>query len=121
MRRRAGTLLPLEIAILSTGNDFTGPSRPGFHGFAIAKLIRERSGARLLTAHGTLYKALRRLEKGGLLSSHWEDPLVAEEASRPRRRFYQVTGAGERALAAARAPSVARTRVRRPDEGLAPA
>ena len=121
MRRRPGALLPLEIEILSTGIDFTGPSRSGFHGFAIAKLIRERSGARLLTAHGTLYKALRRLEKAGLLSSHWEDPRIAEGAGRPRRRLYQVTGAGERAMAGAQARSATPTRVRRPGEGLAPA
>ena len=74
-----------------------------FYGFMIAKGIKEREGARLLTAYGTMYKALDRMEKAGLLSSRWEDPLIAAQANRPRRRLYQVTAAGETALAKARA------------------
>ena len=73
-----------------------------YHGFLIAKEIQEREGARLLTAHGTLYKALYRMEKAGLLSSYWEDPLTAADESRPRRRLYQITAAGQKALAEAR-------------------
>ena len=56
-----------------------------------------------LTAHGTLYKALGRLEKAGLLESEWEDAAAAEDEGRPRRRLYSVTGAGALALAAHRA------------------
>jgi hypothetical protein len=37
----------------------------------------------------------------GLLESSWEDPNVAADLGRPRRRFYEVTAAGEVALAAA--------------------
>ncbi|MFP5353500.1 MAG: PadR family transcriptional regulator, partial [Actinomycetota bacterium] len=70
--------------------------------FAIAKHIQEMEGARRLTAHGTLYKALDRMEKAGLLQSRWEDPSAAAEEKRPRRRFYEVTAAGARARAAAR-------------------
>jgi PadR family transcriptional regulator, regulatory protein PadR len=47
-----------------------------------------------------LYKALQRLEEAGLLASQWEDPDIAVAEGRPRRRLYEVTGAGERALAA---------------------
>ncbi len=54
----------------------------------------EQSGSRSLTAHGTLYKALGRLEEFGLLSSHWEDAETAE--GRPRRRLYELTGQGAR-------------------------
>ena len=120
MRRKPGTLLAIEVAILSAGLDLTGPGRPGFHGFGIAKTIKERAGARLLTAHGTLYKALQRMERAGLLASAWEDPLIAAEQGRPRRRLYQVTGAGEAALRRAQLPSSAGGRVST-DEGLAPA
>lgn len=119
MRRRAGTLLPIEVSILAEGLRFSGPGRPGFHGFAIAKSIQERERARLLTAHGTLYKALRRLERAGLLTSVWEDPQIAADEGRPRRRLYHVTGAGELALGramAARSPAASST-----DPGLAPA
>ncbi len=120
MRRKPGTLLSIEVAILSAGLELTGPGRPGFHGFGIANTIKERAGARLLTAHGTLYKALQRMERAGLLASAWEDPLIAAEQGRPRRRLYQVTGAGEAALARSRISESTRGGVA-PDEGLAPA
>ena len=54
------------------------------------------------SAHGTLYKALGRLEKAGLLESDWEDAGAAEADGRPRRRLYTVTGAGQLAFAAHR-------------------
>ena len=69
------------------------------HGFLMAKEMRDRAGARLLTAYGTLYKALKRLEKAGFLESFWEDPQIVADEGRPRRRFYKVTMAGETALA----------------------
>jgi PadR family transcriptional regulator, regulatory protein PadR len=73
-----------------------------FHGFGLAQSMREQSGSRSLTAHGTLYKALSRLEEFGLLASRWEDAAAAE--GRPRRRLYELTKRGaevaERALAA---------------------
>ena len=106
MRRKPDTLLPLEISILAAGIDLQRRGVPEFHGFAVAKEIKEREEARLLTAHGTLYKALERLEQAGLLESHWEDPLIAAAANRPRRRLYRVTVAGERALAQTQAEGV---------------
>ena len=54
--------------------------------------------ARLLTAYGTLYRALARLEKMGLLESRWEDLRAAVQANRPGRRFYTLTAAGDAAL-----------------------
>ena len=95
-------MLPIEVSILKAGIAFATSGVQEHHGFLIAKEIKEREGARLLTAHGTLYKALDRMEKAGLLVSRWEDPLIAAEENRPRRRLYQVTAAGERALANAR-------------------
>jgi DNA-binding PadR family transcriptional regulator len=61
--------------------------------------MRERSGSRSLTSHGTLYKALGRLEGFGLLASHWEDAAAVE--GRPRRRLYELTGEGARLAASA--------------------
>ena len=101
MRRKLGTLLNIEVSIIEAGIDLRGRGRPEFHGFLIAKEMKEREGARLLTAHGTLYRALDRMEKWGLLVSLWEDPIIAAEQERPRRRLYQVTLAGEAALARA--------------------
>jgi len=104
MRHKAGSLVPLEISILDTGIELAVRGAPYFHGFLIAKEIKESEDARLLTAHGTLYKALDRMQKAGLLESEWEDPLAAAADGRPRRRLYRVTVAGATALAKARAP-----------------
>ena len=95
-RRKPGTLLPLEKEILRTALSMRG----SFHGFGLAHAMREQNGSRALTAHGTLYKALARLEDAGLLTSRWEDHESAEEAGRPRRRLYRVTSSGQAALAA---------------------
>jgi DNA-binding PadR family transcriptional regulator len=98
-RRRSGALLPLEIDILDRAASTTSDPTTGFHGFLMAKWLRDASGARQLTGHGTLYKALGRLEAGGLLESWWEDADVAAFEGRPRRRIYRLTRAGRSALA----------------------
>jgi DNA-binding PadR family transcriptional regulator len=119
MRRKAGVLLPIEIAILKAGVDLMRTGDAEFHGYAIAREIRELEGARQLTAHGTLYRALERLERGGLLSSRWEDPDAAAREERPRRRLYRVTAEGEKAVEAAMqaAPALPASRLKR---GVAP-
>jgi PadR family transcriptional regulator PadR len=99
MRRKSAVLLPLELAILETGLEIQGAGLARFHGFQLARAMQEREGARRLTAYGTLYKALGRLLRRGLLDDIWEDPLVAAERGRPRRRLYRVTPAGAHALA----------------------
>jgi PadR family transcriptional regulator, regulatory protein PadR len=99
MRRRTGELLPIELAILVGGIEFAAAGEPGFYGFAMARQIRHGSAAKQLTAYGTLYKALARLERAGMLTSSWEDPGIAESEGRPRRRLYRVTPSGEQAVA----------------------
>jgi DNA-binding PadR family transcriptional regulator len=47
---------------------------------------------------GTVYPTLGRLKTSGLVRSHWEDQRVAEREGRPRRRYYELTPAGARAL-----------------------
>jgi PadR family transcriptional regulator, regulatory protein PadR len=91
-RRKPGTLVPLETEILGA---VLSMGQATFHGFGLAQAMREQSGSRALTGHGTLYKALSRLEEFGLLSSRWEDPAAAAEG-RPRRRLYELTGQGAR-------------------------
>jgi PadR family transcriptional regulator, regulatory protein PadR len=104
MRRKPGTLLPLELDILDAGVALRRGGAPEFHGFQLAKQVAGGgpAGPRALTGHGTLYKALQRLEAAGLLASRWEDAGLAAAEGRPRRRLYEVTGAGVLALAAAR-------------------
>ena len=100
-RRKPGTLLPLETEILEMALSMLRAGQATFHGFGLAQTMREQSGSRSLTGHGTLYKALSRLEEFGLLTSRWEDAAAAE--GRPRRRLYELTSHGahvaERALA----------------------
>jgi len=50
---------------------------------------------------GTIYPALRRLEHAGYLHSRWETERMAFSEARPQRRYYEITAAGSRALAAA--------------------
>jgi DNA-binding PadR family transcriptional regulator len=75
-------LVDLEVDILGAGIELQADD-DDFYGFALA-----------LTAHGTLYKALSRLAERGLVESEWEDPSLAADEGRPRRRLYRVTGAG---------------------------
>ena len=52
---------------------------------------------------GTVYPALRRLDRAGLLSSGWEEDEAARAEGRPRRRTYELTPAGRAALPEAEA------------------
>lgn len=99
-RRKPGTLLPLEVEILEAALALSRTDHAAFHGFGLAQLLREQADARTLTGHGTLYKALSRLEEFGLLTSRWEDQ--AHVRGRPPRRLYELTGAGVRAADQAR-------------------
>jgi PadR family transcriptional regulator PadR len=62
------------------------------HGYVIAQTLRDRSDGAFDLAEGTLYPALHRLERAGLLSGEW-----STEAGR-RRRTYSLTRAGGNAL-----------------------
>ncbi|HEU4867493.1 MAG TPA: PadR family transcriptional regulator [Actinomycetota bacterium] len=90
--RKPGTLLPIETEILDAALSMARAGDLAFHGFGLAQTMREQRGSRSLTAHGTLYKALGRLEEFGLLTSSWEDAATVE--GRPRRRLYELTGKG---------------------------
>lgn len=47
---------------------------------------------------GTVYPALSRLERDGLVRSAWEVEAKAFAAGRPARRYYRMTADGSRAL-----------------------
>jgi PadR family transcriptional regulator, regulatory protein PadR len=59
---------------------------------------------------GTVYPALRRLERDGLVESKWEPEDEATASQRPARRYYEVTKSGKTAARAAteRYPLLAR-------------
>ena len=63
------------------------------HGYAIMETLRERSRASIDLPTGTVYPALHRLERSGLIKSDWST------VSGRRRRTYRLTNAGRRRLA----------------------
>lgn len=66
------------------------------HGYAVRKTLVDGSGGRIDLPTGTVYPALHRLERAGLISSRW---LTVDGR---RRRLYELTAAGRRELAAER-------------------
>jgi len=63
------------------------------HGYAVMEALRTGSGGRVDLPTGTVYPALHRLERAELVRSRW-----STEGGR-RRRSYELTPAGSRALA----------------------
>ena len=47
---------------------------------------------------GTIYPALRRLERDGFVRSQWEAERTATREGRPARRYYELTATGVKAL-----------------------
>lgn len=66
------------------------------HGYAIITALRERSAGQFDLAEGTIYPALHRLERGGLVESS------VEMANGRRRRTYALTARGRKEFAAQR-------------------
>ena len=62
------------------------------HGYAVAQALRTRSDGAFDLPEGTLYPALHRLERAGLVTSAW-----STQAGR-RRRTYRLTRSGGKAL-----------------------
>ena len=78
----------LGESILAAVTALSAQGASDIYGYRIAKAIKDREGARFLIGHGTLYRALAELEKQGLLMGQWEDPVLAAQELRPRRKFY---------------------------------
>jgi PadR family transcriptional regulator, regulatory protein PadR len=84
-------LLPgtLDMLVLKT------LTRGPLHGYAIAQVLRQISEDILRVEEGSLYPALQRLELNGWLDGEW-----GLSANNRRARFYKLTAAGRKALAA---------------------
>jgi PadR family transcriptional regulator, regulatory protein PadR len=65
------------------------------HGQGIARAIQQTSEEELLVEHGALYPALQRLEERGRIAAKW-----GVSANNRRARFYSLTSAGRKQLAA---------------------
>lgn len=77
----------LELLILRTLN--WGPR----HGYAIVRWLSDTTRDKLRIEEGSLYPALYRMEKKGLLASDWK----TSELGRPAK-FYRLTPAGKKQL-----------------------
>ncbi len=82
-----GTLVLMVLQTLDT----LGP----LHGWGIARRIEQTSGDLLALNQGTLYPALLRLEQMGWIASKW-----GVSNNNRRAKFYSITRAGKKQLAA---------------------
>jgi transcriptional regulator len=83
----AGTLTLMVLRTVDT----MGP----LHGYGIARRIEQASGEALELSQGTMYPALLQLEQRGWIAGSWG---VSE--NNRRARFYAITKAGRKRLAA---------------------
>jgi DNA-binding PadR family transcriptional regulator len=51
---------------------------------------------------GTVYPAMRRLERDSLIRSSWEPQSIADAGQRPPRKYYKLTRSGKAILEASR-------------------
>src|SRR5947208_2528931 len=80
----SGSLDLLLLSVLAGGEA---------HGYAVVARLRERSGGSFDLPEGTVYPALHKLERDGLLTSRWD------HSGARKRRAYAITAPGRRALA----------------------
>lgn len=83
----------LDLMVLQTVS-VLGP----MHGYAIAARIDHVSSGAIQLNMGSLYPALMRLEQSGLVRAEWDVTDTNRKA-----RFYKITAAGRRHLAAEKA------------------
>ena len=67
-------------------------------GFIYGFSIMEMTGL----PSGTVYPAMRRLERDDLIRSQWEKQSIADAEQRPPRKYYKLTAAGRNTLESSR-------------------
>jgi PadR family transcriptional regulator len=77
----------LDLLILKT------LSLSAMHGWGISQRVQQMSDGEFAMNQGSLYPALQRLEKDGLITSEWGVTDNNRQA-----RYYRITAAGRRAL-----------------------
>ena len=89
MPRRPAELMPgtLDLLILKA------ISLQRQHGYGVLLRVRQITGQAFTVPQGSLYPALNRLERGGLIEAEW-----GESENRRRAKFYRLTRAGRRRL-----------------------
>jgi transcriptional regulator len=79
-----GTLDMLILKAVSLG---------GLHGYGVLLRLQQLTGGQLQIQQGSLYPALYRLERQGLIASEW-----GESENKRKAKFYSLTAAGTRHL-----------------------
>ena len=93
MLHRYNLPVPLEIKLSHTAALILQAIHAGnVYGFS----VMEMTGL----ASGTVYPALRRLERDGLIKSNWESQAIADDELRPPRKYYKLTRSGKATLEA---------------------
>ena len=97
MKRKDGTgLVKNELRLLLTAADLQVAGEDRFHGYDLARHLAGAEDGSSIMSQPTLYRALRRLESRGALSSEWEslDEARAQGREGRPRRYYRLTAAG---------------------------
>ena len=81
-----GTLDMLILKAVSLG---------GLHGYGVLVRLQQLTGGQLQIQQGSLYPALYRLERQGLIASEW-----GESENKRKAKFYTLTAAGRKHLKA---------------------
>jgi transcriptional regulator len=79
-----GTLDMLILKAVSLG---------GLHGYGVLLRLQQLTGGRLQIQQGSLYPALYRLERQGLVRSEW-----GESENKRKAKFYTLTASGRKQL-----------------------
>src|SRR5690242_13790596 len=79
-----GTLDMLILKAVSLG---------GLHGYGVLLRLQQLTGGQLQIQQGSLYPALYRLERQGLIAAEW-----GESDNKRRAKFYSLTAAGRKRL-----------------------
>jgi DNA-binding PadR family transcriptional regulator len=89
------SIAPLTPAVFHILLAVSGEAR---HGYGIMKQVETDSHGKIMMGAGTLYGSIKRMLDAGLIkeSERRVDPAMDNE----RRIYYEITGVGERALAA---------------------
>ena len=95
MTYQAKPLSALAVLVLSS------LSEADRHGYNLKKDVRDRSGGDVAPGATSLYRALWQLESDGLIAESHDRPAPHHDDE--RRRYFKITGAGRRMLAAERA------------------
>ena len=87
--------MPSEAKLSHTAALILQAIQAGFvYGFSIMEMTGLPSG--------TVYPAMRRLERDGMIRSHWEKQSIADAEQRPPRKYYKLTATGNTTLEGAR-------------------